>query len=142
MGGSHPSPFPSSAACTLSPSDPHPIPIHPSSNRAYLLVVTPEAAELYATRRADFARDDQVEGEVEGSGGSEGALAAMRAALMDPLQVRLGWVAWVAWEAVHAAVEGLLLAVCAVLMDPLQVLRLLLSCGMWNVLLVAAGGLA
>lgn len=61
----------------------------PHSNRAYLLVLTAEAAELYATRRADFSRDDHGEGEVEGSGGSEGTLAAMRAAVMDPLQVWL-----------------------------------------------------
>ncbi|KAI7842592.1 hypothetical protein COHA_003696 [Chlorella ohadii] len=56
------------------------------NNRAYLMVLTPEAAELYATRKADFARDDHGDGEVEGSGGSEGTLAAMRAAVMDPLQ--------------------------------------------------------
>ena len=68
------------------------LPCVPHSNRAYLLVLTPEAAELYATRKADFARDDHGEGEVEGSGGSEGTLAAMRAAVMDPLQVRLLWV--------------------------------------------------
>lgn len=56
------------------------------NNRAYLLVLTAESAELYATRRADFSRDDHGEGEVEGSGSSEGTLAAMRAAVMDPLQ--------------------------------------------------------
>lgn len=56
------------------------------SNRAYLLVLTPEAAELYATHRADFARDDPAL-EEGGGGGGDGALAAMRAALMDPLQV-------------------------------------------------------
>lgn len=52
-------------------------------------MLTAESAELYATRRADFSRDDHGEGEVEGSGSSEGTLAAMRAAVMDPLQVRL-----------------------------------------------------
>ena len=92
------------------PRQPHswpplfPFHVLPPSNRAYLLLLTPEAAELYATRRADFARDDQGEGEVEGSASSEGALAAMRAVLMDPLQVRPSTLCGVR-NVLHAAVE-------------------------------------